>query len=216
MIRVVGVGAGAHARVLLEILQQQIGVCVEALVDVDPSRHGTSVMGVPVIGGDDQLPGLLIQGVSHAFIGVGSTGDARVRVFIYDHLLSLGFSLITIQHPRAIISPSAIAGSGCAYLASAIVNSHARLGTNVLVNTAAIVEHDCMVDDHAHIAPGAILAGGVHVGRGAHIGLGAVVRQGLSVGEGAVVGAGAAVIRDVSPFTVVAGVPAVPIRELSP
>jgi maltose O-acetyltransferase len=48
------------------------------------------------------------------------------------------------------------------------------------------------------------------------LGTNAVVLPGVRVGRGAIVGAGAVVTRDVPPFTVVAGVPARPVRALTP
>ncbi|RAP42055.1 chloramphenicol acetyltransferase [Rhodovulum viride] len=51
------------------------------------------------------------------------------------------------------------------------------------------------------------------IGHDTWIGHGAIVRPEVTVGDGAVVGAGAVVTRDVAPYTVVAGVPAVPIRD---
>jgi len=48
------------------------------------------------------------------------------------------------------------------------------------------------------------------------LGTNAVVMPGVRIGRGAVVGAGAVVTKDVPPFTVVAGVPARPIRTLTP
>jgi acetyltransferase-like isoleucine patch superfamily enzyme len=50
----------------------------------------------------------------------------------------------------------------------------------------------------------------------AWIGAGAMVLRGVTVGEGGVVAAGAVVTKDVPPFSVVAGNPAVLIRELPP
>lgn len=44
------------------------------------------------------------------------------------------------------------------------------------------------------------------------IGANAVIRQGVKIGRGAVIGAGAIVLEDVSPFAIVAGVPARLIR----
>jgi acetyltransferase-like isoleucine patch superfamily enzyme len=52
------------------------------------------------------------------------------------------------------------------------------------------------------------------IGDRVFIGAGAVVLMGVSIGDGAVIGAGAVVTRDVPSYTVVAGVPAVPIAEV--
>jgi galactoside O-acetyltransferase len=48
----------------------------------------------------------------------------------------------------------------------------------------------------------------------AWIGFGAIILKGVTVGEGSVVGAGSVVTRDVPPYCVVAGNPAVLVREL--
>ncbi len=53
----------------------------------------------------------------------------------------------------------------------------------------------------------------VAVGHDVWIGHGAIVLPGVTVGNGAVVGAGAVVTDDVSPYTVVGGNPAEPIRR---
>jgi acetyltransferase-like isoleucine patch superfamily enzyme len=49
----------------------------------------------------------------------------------------------------------------------------------------------------------------------AWIGAGAFVLRGVTVGEGGVVAAGAVVTKDVPPYSIVAGNPAVLVRELS-
>ena len=46
------------------------------------------------------------------------------------------------------------------------------------------------------------------------LGAGAIVLPGVTIGRGAVVAAGAVVTKSVEPFTVVAGVPARPIRQI--
>lgn len=51
------------------------------------------------------------------------------------------------------------------------------------------------------------------IGHDTWIGHGAVVRPEVTIGHGAVVAAGAVVTKDVPPYMVVAGVPAVPLRE---
>lgn len=56
----------------------------------------------------------------------------------------------------------------------------------------------------------------VVIGHDVWIGHGALVMPGVTVGTGAVIGAGAVVTKDVAPYTIVAGVPAKPIRERFP
>jgi phosphonate metabolism protein (transferase hexapeptide repeat family) len=53
----------------------------------------------------------------------------------------------------------------------------------------------------------------VTIGPDVWIGHGAIVMPGVSVGTGAVIGAGAVVTHPVAPYTIVAGVPARPIRR---
>jgi len=50
----------------------------------------------------------------------------------------------------------------------------------------------------------------------AWVGAGAFVLRGVTLGQGAIVAAGAIVTKDVPPFSIVAGNPAVIVRELSP
>lgn len=53
---------------------------------------------------------------------------------------------------------------------------------------------------------------GVTIGHDVWIGHGAIILPGRSIGDGAVVAAGAVVTKDVAPYTIVAGVPAKPVR----
>ena len=213
MISVIGIGAGGHARVVIEILRLMGGYDLAGLLDSRPELQGAQVLGVPVLGDDSLLPGLYAQGVRHAFIGLGGTGDTRPRRRLYELARGLGFEIVAAIHPQAVLSPSAQIGRGPTVMAGAVINAAARLGENVIVNSGAIVEHDCVIGNHVHIASGARLASTVHVGDSAHIGLGACVRQCVRIGAGAIVGAGAVVVKDVPDDAVVVGVPARVLRK---
>ena len=109
-----------------------------------------------------------------------------------------------------------------------------RLGDHVEINNYTIINGTGGVDigQDTLVGPGAKLisyqhgfrkgatirsqpveARPIRVGRDCWIGANAVVMAGVSIGDGAVVGAGAVVTRDVPPNTVVAGVPAVVIKQ---
>ena len=212
-VKVVGLGAGGHAKVVIEILRSHKSYELIGLLDPKPELQGKSVLGVPVLGDDNLLPALKREGICHFFVGLGSVGDTSPRRRLYELALQHGMKPVDAVHPQAVISPSAEIGEGITIMAGAVINACARLGVNVIVNTGVVVEHDCVIGDHVHIATGAQLASTVRVGAGAHIGAGATVRQRITIGDGAIVGAGAVVVKDVPPHTVVVGVPARPLRE---
>ena len=73
MIQVVGIGAGGHAKVVLDILRLMNAYHIVGLLD--PGCVGASVGDMLVLGGDELLPRLRAEGVASAFIGVGGVGD---------------------------------------------------------------------------------------------------------------------------------------------
>ena len=87
-----------------------------------------------------------------------------------------------------------------------------RLGRRVLVGhnvVMATLDHDLAPARRGmlHCAP-------IAVGDDVWIGASATILKGVTVGAGAVIAAGAVVTRDVPPMTVVAGVPAKPVRTI--
>ena len=208
MEKVIGIGAGGHSKVVIDILRLSNSYEVFALLDIQREFWGTDVLGVPVVGDDSRLGALWEEGLRYAFIGVGHIGNALSRRRAFDTAKAQGFQVVRAVHPISVIASSVDIGEGPTVMAGAIINAAARLGDDVIVNSGAIVEHDCVIGDHAHIATGSRLASGVHVGDGALVGVGASVRQLINIGRNAIVGAGAAVVSDVPDDTVVVGVPA--------
>ena len=216
-IRVVGIGAGGHAKILVELLEQVGKYEVVGFTDGQRKRWGTEFMGYPILGGDEMLPELHAKGVQAAFIGVGAVdGDGtRLRAKLFRQAVDLGFHMPTLIHPMAAISPSATIGVGSVVMAGAVLSADVRVGDNVVVYSGTLIEHDTVVDNHVHMSPGVHLAGGVHIGEGAFIGIGASIIHGIRVGRWTTVGAGTVVLKDLPENIVAVGVPARPLRGLS-
>lgn len=210
-----GLGAGGHGRVVLETLRLTGDVEVVGWLDPREDLWGTSVLGVPVLGGDDELEPQYHGGVRHVFIGLAGASDTAPRRRLYELARKRGCEVVSVLHPAAAVSPSATIGRGAQVLAAAVVGTGAAVGENAIVNTGAIIDHDCRIGAHAHVATGARLAGGVTVGPSALVGAGSTLIQGVAVGAGAIVGAGAVVLHDVEAGGVVAGVPARPLERRS-
>jgi len=205
-------GAGGHAKVVIDALQVSGITSKIAALDGDPASVGRDIFGVPVRGGDEFLAKAGDDGFSHFIVGFAGAAAGKRRGDAYQRGVAAGLVPLTVIHPAATVSSHARIGAGSVVLAGAVINPDAAIGDNVIINTSAVVEHDCMVGSHAHIAPGAFLLGNVAVGDFAFIGTGAVINPGISIGPGATVGSGGVVIRDVAPETTVVGVPAATMK----
>lgn len=209
----IGLGAGGHARVLIDLIHQCNGNIVGLLVA--PDHRTDEFEGLPILGSDEKLPELKKSGIEHAFIGVGTTRASKLRQKLQQLCEKSGFVLPPLVHPTAIIGANVEVNAGCQLLAGSIVNPNTKLGDGCLLNTGAIIEHDCVLGPFVHCGPGSVLGGDVIIGARSHIGLGARILQGITIGRDVTVGAGAVVIRDVPDGACVVGVPAQPIKEKS-
>jgi sugar O-acyltransferase (sialic acid O-acetyltransferase NeuD family) len=166
-----------------------------------PELAGTDILGVPVIGTDQDLPALVSKGMSF-LIALGQIKTPESRIHLFGRLSELGAKLPVIVAPTAHVSPEAVVGEGTIVMHMAVIGPGARIGANCIINTRALVEHDSVIGDHCHVATGALVNGACIVEQGVFIGSGAVLRQGLSIGERSVIGMGARVRHDVAPYAV--------------
>jgi len=205
-------GAGEHARVLLEILLQQKQPVI-GLTEINPQIHGQYYQNTPVLGNDDII--LTYSPDEIALVnGLGSAKQPILRRKVFERFKSQYYNFAAVQHPQVTISPSAKIGEGCQILPQVVINTESHIADNVLLNTGAIVEHNCMIGNHCHIATGATLCGHCQIGNNVHIGAGATLIQQITVGNHSVIAAGAVVIADVPDNVLVAGVPAKIIKKL--
>jgi len=85
-----------------------------------------------------------------------------------------------------------------------------RIGSDNLFMAYAHVAHDCVIGDHTVFANSVALGGHVEVGDWAILGGLVAVHQFAKIGAHAFLGGGSIVSRDVPPYVMVAGNPAVP------
>ena len=183
-------GAGGHAKVIIEMLEEQEQFEIVGCVGREP---GGEVPGVAILGDDTLLPALYSDSVRKAFVAIG---EDRARRSAMQRAAAEGFELINAVSRHSVVSPRAPLGCGVAVMPGAVVNVMSRIADGAIVNTGATVDHECDIGRLAHVAPGANLAGGVTIGEGVFLGIGSRVLPRVSVGPWTTVGAGAVVIAD--------------------
>lgn len=202
-------GAGGHARVVIDVLEQT-GIKVRVVIDDNKELDGRTILGYPIRHTVNVFDSLLEEGIQHGIVAIG---DNRIRQRQAASLTSNGFKLITAIHPSAVISQHAVLGRGITIMANAVINPGCKIGDNVIVNTGSVIDHDCIIDECAHIAPGVSISGTVKIGERTFIGTGTSIKNNVEIGSDTTIGAGAAVISDIPKQVKAVGVPAKVIHE---
>ena len=118
--------------------------------------------------------------------------------------------------PGSVIRDLVEIGDHCIIMMGAVLNIGAIIGERTMIDMNVVIGGRVVVGKNCHIGAGAVLAGVIEppsadpviIEDDVLIGANAVVLEGVKVGKGAVIAAGSVVVKDVEPYSVVAGVPA--------
>lgn len=124
--------------------------------------------------------------------------------------------------PGAIIRDFVTIGEKAVIMMGAVINLGAVIGEETMIDMNAVVGGRALIGRRCHVGAGAVIAGVIEPASAKPviiedevlIGANAVILEGVTVGTGAVVAAGAVVTKDVEPYSVVAGTPAIKIKNI--
>src|ERR1044071_1264319 len=107
---VIIIGAGGHAKVLIDVLRAQFCDLI-GLTDMDPAKGGVTVLGVKVIGDDTVLNRYPPETVTlcNGIVSIGPTDNRRE---VFNAFKARGYSFASVCHASAVISTSAILPEG--------------------------------------------------------------------------------------------------------
>lgn len=185
--RVIVIGAGGHGRSVAEAILLLGRDELVGFVD-DGADANAKVWTYPILGRTDSLHA--IRALADAV--VVAIGNNAVRERLHAQVREAGFELLTVIHPTAFVSPTAILGAGCAVMAGAVVGTEAELAEGAIVNCGATVDHHCKVKAFGHLGVNACMAGGSVLGHRAWMQAGSALGYGVQVEAGAVLAPGEA------------------------
>lgn len=188
------IGAGGHAKVLLEVLR----LCqkdVIGIIDVNLEK-GSNHFGLNVIGNDEEIKNFSPGDVS-LVNGLGSLPKQTARWKIAEEYNKKGFIFEKVIHPTAIIANDTHLEEGVQIMAGSILQPGISIGAHSIINTHASIDHDCNIGQNVHIAPGVTLSGHVKIGNNSHVGTGANIIQSINLPAHTIIRAGETVYKQI-------------------
>ncbi len=204
MERLLLVAAGGLARETLAVVRALGRFDTIRVLDDDPHLWGSTLDGVPVVGGLEEVKR------DDADVVV-CAGRGTVRRRLVARLRELGVSddrYARVVHPAVDVPPGCEVGAGSILLAQVVLTADVTVGRHVVAMPHVTLTHDDVVEDYATLCAGVTLGGEVRIGAAAYLGMSSSVRERLAVGTEATLGMGSALLRDLPPGQTWAGVPA--------
>lgn len=212
MKKVIVVGSGGHAKVVIDIVNSMAGMQIAGVTSMD-LPPGSVFCGYKVLGNDSVLPQLYQEGkFDELAIGVGGYKDNELRTKIYGNLKSAGFKIANVIHPTAYISKTVMLGEGCVIFPGVLLNTEVKIGNNSIVATGASIDHETVIGNNVLVSAGVTIGAYAKIEDNALIALGVKIISGITIGEKTLIGAGSVVVKNIESNSVAIGVPAKVIR----
>lgn len=206
------VGGGGHCESVLDSLIQSEQFSEIGIIDKN-ENIGKHVLGISVIGCDNDLAKLYDNGYSYAFVTLGSIGNPKQRIKLYNILEEIGFVIPNIIDQTAIISKNAKMSYGIYVGKNAVINAGVTIGKGCIINTSSVIEHDCKVEQFSHISTGSVLCGEVYIGENVHIGANSTIKQQVKIGANTTIGMGSIVLHNIADSIIAYGNPCKEVKS---
>lgn len=209
MDKIVVIGGGGHAKVIISILKKTNKYKIIGYTD---TKNRGEILNIKYLGNDSILKNLYKKGTKSAVLGLGFMKSNRKRKNILKNISNIGFSFPAIISKSSIINEDVQVGMGTVIMDGVVINSGTKIGDFCIINTRSSLDHDCIIRDHTHIAPGVTLSGCVEIGNNVLIGMGSQLLQNIHICSDSIIGAGSVVTKNIEVPGVYVGTPATKIN----
>jgi UDP-perosamine 4-acetyltransferase len=200
-------GHGAHAKVVLEIIEEMNQYEIIGCCSSDPNPPD-QFCNIPFIGDFNKLTDYYNNGIHKVINGIGGWTDNNFRIEVFDQVKKIGFNVVKAIHPTAVIANNVQIGEGSMIGSAAVIMTEAKIGENAIISTSSLISHETTICNHVLISGAAKIGAQVVIEENSVIAFGATVLSRVSVGNRALVAAGAVVINNVLDDEKVFGLPA--------
>lgn len=197
-------GAGATAQELYEMLQKMNMQKWQSIIFIDDTKDEGIFLNcsrMPFESFAERYD------INEAEIII-AIGEPSARKKLFEKIKLRGYSLPTIVHPDAYISPTAQLGEGCIVKMLSIISSNTVIGNNVYIQSNAIVGHDVVIKDNCQISSYSNISGHCSIGENVFIGVNSCIKDEINIGNNVIIGMAAAVMKNVESDVTVLGNPA--------
>ena len=142
-----------------------------------------------------------------------AVGEPRTRRKLFNKCKEGNLRMANLIDPSAIVSSSAIFGTGIIACSNAFVSSECIIGDNVLLQPNSSIGHDTIIGRNSVISTFASIAGECKIGEGTFIGMVTSVKEKISIGNESIIGMGSAVFKDIPDGMIALGNPARIVKQ---
>lgn len=195
-------GGGGGGVITLDAISRTRHQRAVGVLDNNADLHGKFLMGVPVLGGNDQVHALWQSGFFDAAIVV-VTGSIDQRQAIFKDLIEKGIPVTNVIDPSVDIRSNVQLGKGNLIMANGFLAACVKIGDNNFLASHVCIEHHSIVGSHCTIGPRTATSGGVVIGDRVKFGMGVLVEPYLTIGDRALLPSGSIITMSVPPDSVV-------------
>ena len=170
------IGAGGHGKVIGEIALLSH---YENINFFDDKINEIKEYPFTIFGTVDYLKNHL-KDYDAFFVAIGDNYKRYDKLF---WLKKEKVNIVSLVHPKSVISKFSSLGKGTCVMANAVINAGTLIKDGVIINTSSSIDHDCIIEDYAHISPNCSLSGNIRVGKFSQLGTGTSVHPGIRIGN---------------------------------
>lgn len=190
------IGGGGHAKVCYEIAIEMDRWNKIIILDDHSENDTFEISGT--------LEDILKYKDCDFFVAIGNN-ETRKKI-IEEKIGEL--SLISLIHPKSIISRYAQIDVGTVIMPGVVINANTKIGKGSIINTSSTVDHDGEIGEYVHISPGVHIAGNVKIFKNTWIGIGTIVKNNVKIDKNIIVGANSTVLDNLENSGIYYGSPA--------